>query len=116
LYTRGSYDDYELGSSADALQRYYQQHGHFFARVDWRRERMSADEDRVVFVIDEGPELKVRGVDFTGNRALPSSELREVVSVRPFPFLGYIGLGGGRYVTGRQLEQDAERLVDHYKA
>jgi outer membrane protein insertion porin family len=115
LYDRGSYDDYEASSSADALQRYYQQHGHFFARVDWRRERINADEDRLIFVVDEGPELKVRGVEFVGNQALPSSELREVVSVRKFPLLGSIGFGAGGYVTGRQMDQDAERLIEHYR-
>jgi outer membrane protein assembly complex protein YaeT len=114
LLERGSYDDYELSASADALQRYYQQHGHFFARVDWRRERISADEDRVVFMVDEGPELKVRGVEFVGNRALSAGELRDVVSVRTFPLLGAIGLGEGGYVTGRQMEQDAQRLEEHY--
>ncbi|HVU49364.1 MAG TPA: POTRA domain-containing protein [Polyangia bacterium] len=116
MIERGSYDDYELGASADALQRYYQQEGFFFARVDWRRERLSADEERVTFVVDEGPELKVRGVEFVGNSVLPSSQLAEVVTVRTFPLLGYIGLGSGGYVTGRQLQTDAERLVEHYRA
>ncbi len=60
LSSRGSYDDYEVGASADAIQRYYQQQGHFFARVDWRRERLSADQERIVFSIDEGPVLKVQ--------------------------------------------------------
>jgi outer membrane protein insertion porin family len=116
MIERGSYDDYELGASADALQRYYQQEGFLFARVDWRRERLSEGEERVTFVVDEGPELKVRGVEFVGNAVLPTSELAEVVTVRTFPFLGYIGLGSGGYVTGRQLETDAERLVEHYHA
>jgi outer membrane protein insertion porin family len=116
MIERGSYDDYELGASADALQRYYQQEGFLLARVDWRRDHLSPDEDRVTFVIDEGPELKVRGIEFVGNAALPSSDLAEVVTVRTFPLLGYIGLGSGGYVTGRQLETDAERLVEHYRA
>jgi outer membrane protein insertion porin family len=116
MIDRGSYDDYELGASADALQRYYQQDGYFFARVDWRREHLSADEDRVTFVIDEGPELKVRGIEFVGNTTLSSDELAEIVTVRTFPLLGYVGLGTGGYVSGRQVEQDAERLVDHYRA
>jgi outer membrane protein insertion porin family len=116
MLDRGSYDDYELGASADALQRFYQQEGFFFARVDWRREHVSADEERATFVIDEGPELKVRGIEFVGNSALPSSDLSEVVTVRKFPFLGRFGLGAGGYITGRQLEQDAERLVQHYRA
>ncbi len=113
LLTRGSYDDFEMASSADAIQRYYQADGHFFARVDWRRERLSADEERVVFMIDEGPQLRVRGIEFVGNKALPAGELAEVVSVRKYPPLG---LGSGGYVTGTQLEQDIERIVEHYKS
>ncbi len=112
LEKRGAYDDYEVDASADAIQRDYQAHGRFFTRVDWRRERLSADEERIVFMIDEGPELRVRGVEFAGNRSLPSSELASVVSVRTYPWLG---LGSGGYVTARQMEQDAERLVEHYK-
>ena len=77
LLSRGSYDDFEVGSSADAIQRYYQADGYFFARVDWRRERLSADEERVVFTIDEGPQLRVRGIEFAGNKSLPAGELAE---------------------------------------
>ena len=115
LFDRGSYDDHEVSVSADTLERYYEQHGHFFARVDWRREHISPAEDRIFFEIDEGPELKVRGVSFAGNKSLGGDELRDVVTVRTFPVLGYIGLGEGGYVTGRQLQQDAERLVEHYR-
>jgi len=116
LIKRGAYDDYEVGNSADAIQQYYQDHGHFFARVQWRRERIGPDEERIVFDIDEGPELKVRSVQFLGNRTLSSDELAETVTVRVFPWLGYIGLGSGGYVTARQVELDAERLVEHYRA
>jgi outer membrane protein insertion porin family len=113
LFTRGSYDDFEVGASADALQHYYQEQGNFFARVDWRRERLSENEERIVFSIDEGPVLKVRGVEFVGAHALSPRELAEVVTVRPYPFWG---IGSGGYATGKQLEQDVERLLEHYHA
>ncbi len=113
LFSRGSYDDYEVGASADAIQRHYQQQGNFFARVEWRRERLSADQERIVFSIDEGPVLKVRDVEFAGAHALSRQELAEVVSVRPYPFWG---IGSGGYATGKQLEQDVERLLAHYRA
>ncbi|HVT10320.1 MAG TPA: POTRA domain-containing protein [Polyangia bacterium] len=113
LFSRGSYDDYEVGASADAIQHHYQEQGRFLARVDWRRERLSAEEERIVFLIDEGPSLRVRGVEFAGARALSPEELAEVVSVRPYPFLG---IGSGGYATGKQLEQDVERLLEHYRA
>jgi len=111
LISRGSFDDFEVGASADAIQRYYQQQGRFFARVDWRRERLSPAEERIVFSVDEGPELKVRGVEFVGNQALPARELAGVVSVRKYPFLG---IGSGGFVSGKEMGQDAERLLEHY--
>ena len=98
---------------AVVLQRRYQQQGHFFARVDWRRERLSADQERIVFSIDEGPVLKVHQVDFVGAHLLSPQELAEVVSVRPYPLWG---IGSGGYATGKQLEQDVERLLEHYHA
>jgi outer membrane protein assembly complex protein YaeT len=112
LLTRGSYDDFEVASSADAIQRHYQADGYFFARVEWRRERLSADEERIVYTIDEGPQLRVRGIEFAGNASLSAAELADVVSVRKYPPLG---IGGGGYVTGKQMEQDVERIVEHYK-
>ena len=113
LIKRGSYDDFEVGSSADAIQGHYQANGYFFARVEWRRERLSADEERIVFTIDEGPQLRVRGIEFVGNKSISSGQLSDVVSVRKYPPLG---LGSGGYVTGKQMEQDIERIVDHYKS
>jgi outer membrane protein insertion porin family len=113
LFARGSYDDYEVEASADAIQHAYQEHGNLLARVDWRRERVSPDEERIVFQIDEGPVLRVRSVAFEGARALRPAQLADVVSVRPYPFLG---LGSGGYATGKQLEQDVQRLLDAYHA
>ncbi len=115
LFARGSYDDYEVGASADAIQRYYQQQGYFFARVDWRRDRLSADEERIVRRSTRGRSCKVRGIEFVGNARCSAAELAEVVSVRHLPVSrGHRARGG--YVTGKQLEQDVERLVEHYHA
>lgn len=113
---RGSYDDYEADASAEQLQRDYQQRGFFFARVEWRRERLSDDQDRIVFVIDEGPELKVRGIEFVGNQAFGAAELGDAVTVKTFPLLGYLGLGNGGYVSARQVQLDAERVLGFYRA
>src|SRR6185436_708231 len=55
---------------------------------------------------------RVRGIEFAGNKSLSSDELADVVSVRKYPPLG---LGSGGYVTGKQLEQDVERIVEHYQ-
>src|SRR5207244_3940028 len=94
LFAEGEADDYAAETTADAIHRWYQDHGYLLARVRWRRERLSAatgilgrvsDAEIIVFSIDEGPELKVRSVEFSGNHALSSSDLAGIVTVRPFP-------------------------------
>jgi len=115
LFTSGSYDEVELQESARELFRLYQSNGFLQARVDVARRRAGGVED-VTFTIDEGPELKVRAVEFVpeiGAAPLTADDkaLRAVVATRPFPKLGAIGLGEGGFVTLLQLQQDAEKIV-----
>jgi outer membrane protein insertion porin family len=122
LFTSGAYDDVELHESAKAIQREYQKHGFFEARVTVQRRRISAEADEVTFAIDEGPELKVRSVDFVSESGRPLTfsqdeiRARAGVETRPFPRLGAIGLGQGGYVTSVQLDQDRERMAAFYKS
>ncbi len=134
IFNAGAFDDVELAESARALQREYQKHGYFEARVTFRRAlrrptlevgtgKPAADEvEEVTFLIDEGPELKVQKVEIVSDTTQPLTfspiELRDKggLETKPFPPLGSIGLGEGGYVTQLQLSQDAERLVNLYHA
>src|SRR5262249_25114018 len=112
----GSYDSYECENSADALHRAYQAQGYYEAQVTWKREEIStANLVRITFLLDEGPELKIRGVDFTGVTAFSADDLRAQIQSRPFPKIGVIGLGEGGYLTSKQLEQDEAKLVEFYR-
>ena len=116
LLAHGAYDDVEATASAAAIERAYHENGHMLVKVTWRRERLSEQSDRLVFVIDEGPMLKVRGIAFEGNRAMTSDVLAEHIRTRVFPFLGVLGLGEGGFASLRQLELDVQGLADHYAA
>jgi outer membrane protein insertion porin family len=114
--SRRVYDDVEAAGGAEALEKLYRERGHMLVKITWRRERIAEDADRIVFVIDEGPVLKVRGVEFVGNHKVSHSTLAEEIRTRPFPFLGVIGLGEGGFATLRQLELDVQSLVDYYES
>jgi outer membrane protein assembly factor BamA len=114
LFSRGSYDDHEVESSAQAIAQHYRDRGHLLVKVIWRRERLGDQADRIVFTVNEGPELRVREVSFLGHRLIDADTLKEWVTVRRFPPLGGIGIGEGGYATIRQLQTDVERLVDRY--
>ena len=115
LYKEGAYDDYELGQSVKQIYRLYQTKGYLQARVHFTR-KVGKDEDQISFHINEGPRYRVKKIEFAGNRRLDSDQLEEVINTRTFPWLGYLGLGEGGYVTSVQLAQDEERLVNYYRS
>ncbi|MBI5480682.1 MAG: outer membrane protein assembly factor BamA [Deltaproteobacteria bacterium] len=112
----GSYDEFEIEDSARRIRDHYQSKGYFRAKVTFTRKRLGETSLRVTYTILEGPQLKVRGIDFVGNWSFGAKVLRGVVQTRTFPWLGYIGLGQGGYVTETQVKQDEERLVAFYQA
>jgi outer membrane protein insertion porin family len=116
LLSHGAYDDVEATASAAAIEHVYHENGHMLVKVTWRRERISEQSDRLIFVIDEGPLLKVRGISFEGNRAISSDVLAERIRTHVYPFLGILGLGKGGFASLRQLALDVQSLVDHYAA
>jgi outer membrane protein insertion porin family len=114
VYSRAGYGDHELEASAEAIAQYYrEERGNMLVQVTWQRQRLSPDADRLVFIIDEGPVLKVRAVEFAGNQQVSSRSLAGVVNVKRYPFLG---IGGGGYATLRQLEVDVDNLLVHYRS
>jgi outer membrane protein assembly complex protein YaeT len=114
LNDEGNYDDYELAESGRRIHRLYQSQGYLQARVRFTR-RVGPGADEVTFQIDEGPRFRVEEVLFAGNESIPADVLRKVIKTRTFPWLGWIGLGEGGYVTDLQVEQDVDRLVKHYR-
>ncbi|MDB4965604.1 MAG: outer membrane protein assembly factor BamA [Myxococcales bacterium] len=133
IFNAGAFDEVELTESARALQREYQKHGYFEARVTFRRAlkrgpldpatgRPRDEVEEVSFSIDEGPELKVQKVEIVSESGQPLTfdalDLKDKAQLetKPFPPLGSIGLGEGGYVTQLQLQQDSERLVTLYKS
>jgi outer membrane protein insertion porin family len=115
IFSHGAYDDYEADASAAAVAQYYRERGHLLVRVTWRRQRIDPQHDRIVFTVDEGPSLRVRGVEFAGNQHVSRGVLADVVNVKVFPLLGAIGLGAGGYASVRQLSVDVDNLTLYYQ-
>ncbi|MCD6499882.1 MAG: BamA/TamA family outer membrane protein [Deltaproteobacteria bacterium] len=116
IYRQGSCDDYEVAQSVTSLQRAYQKKGYLEARVYVDSQRKSRLDNVMTFHIFEGPRLKIREVLFKGNRFISSARLRKVIKTKPYPLLGYIGLGSGGYVTSVQLAQDIGRIRTYYRS
>lgn len=99
----GSYDDVEAASSANAIRQFLQARGYFEANVVFERERLSF-LDKVTFTIDAGARLRVASVTFSGNRAITTRQLREIVQIK-----------AQRFISASTLEADHERIVNYYQ-
>jgi outer membrane protein insertion porin family len=66
------------------------------------------------FVINEGPKVKIRTIDFQGNTALADGKLEGKMKDNKAPgFLGFI-TGGGTYKEDK-FADDAEKVVEYYR-
>jgi outer membrane protein assembly factor BamA len=99
----GSYDEVEVGASAEAIRRYFQSRGHYEAQVTY--ERVDLDEfDRILFTIHPGPSLSVADVAFDGNQAV---ERRELAAA--------IGTQRGGPLTTELVDGDIQRITELYR-
>lgn len=125
IFSSGSYDETELVESARELHRFYQTNGYLEVRVEYlhqrrRDESLKEDVHDITFLIKEGPEMRVAGVDFVSQTEaslhFDSEMLQRQIATKKFPLIGRIGLGEGGYVTNVQLAQDLEKLVVFYRS
>src|SRR5439155_1207055 len=92
-----------------AIEQKYKDDGRQFARVILE-EGDKIGDTRVVFNITEGPEIKVKAIDFVGHGSwVSSARLRtQVNSSRT-----YLGIGGT--FEPRKLEMDVMALREYYR-
>ncbi len=90
------------------LTELYKEKGYPAAKIRSSVERDTAGLATVLFLVDEGPRLKVAGVDFVGNQLIPDDELRDHVKHQKPKFLRKPA-----YDPDEALE-DASLLQDFY--
>ncbi len=68
----------------------------------------------LTFNIDEGPKVKIRKVDFVGNKAFSDGKLEgKMKENKSRGFLSFI-TGGGTYKEAK-FEEDAQKVIDYYR-
>jgi outer membrane protein insertion porin family len=69
----------------------------------------------VTFLVGEGPKLKIRDVEFSGNEAISDGTLQKRIKENKpkNPFYGWIS-GGGTYKEA-MFEEDAAKIVEYYQ-
>jgi len=102
-------DRYLIQVGAEALEELYHKKGYYFAKVNVN-EGALRDERKVIYVIVEGPKLRIKKRRFVGNESIPTRKLKgKVKSSAYFPIFSK-----GR-LDDDQLEQDKMSLQAYYR-
>jgi len=68
----------------------------------------------LTFLIDEGPKIRIRQVDFAGNRAFSDGKLKGKMKDNKEKGMLSFMLGGGTYQQAK-FEADADKVVEYYR-
>jgi outer membrane protein insertion porin family len=108
--------DFEVGDYLDAvlaesgrmaLAEFYRKKGFAYVRVMLNTAELS--EGKVVYIIDEGPRIRIKSVTFRGNKAIKTGELREATKTKTNNwFLWPV------YYTEEKVAADVDRLRTLY--
>ena len=107
------YDPTKLARAIDVIRALLAEHGHQFATVKPDIKTIPPASVTVNFIIKEGPTVKVGNITFTGNRAVPSRDLRAAMrNLRPVGIPHSIILENifARTYDASKLEEDTERV------
>jgi outer membrane protein insertion porin family len=89
--------------------------GYEYAQVSHQIEPLPGGPKLVhlTFHVDEGPVVKIRHVEFVGNKAMSDGQLRgQLKNNKPHWWLSFIS-GRGKY-QAEQFDEDADRITQYY--
>jgi outer membrane protein insertion porin family len=110
VYKNRSYSPFELDFSANAIRDLYVSKGYPEARVTSAIARQPDDSYMITFTVNAGQRVTIKAIEFEGNKAFESEQLRRVLQTQPSRAF----LGGGAFVPD-VWEADMANLVAWYE-
>ncbi len=101
-------DEFLISRGRDALLRIYRERGYYYATIEL--DQTALESDRVVYRISEGPRVRVRDIEFEGNRAFPTPQLRSKIATSTYLWVFRKGA-----LDEERAEQDAITLQQFYR-
>lgn len=86
----GTYTQATLAADAETIRQAYAAKGYMNVTVTPRIEAVSADRDRLTFVVNEGERTGIAAINFTGNNSIGTGTLKSVIRTRETGFLSWL--------------------------
>lgn len=109
-------NDKTLSAARAAILRAYQEAGYPDTRVSWRAVPTAngAYKD-VIFDIVEGREISMNGIEFEGNHAFDTKQLRQLMQTKEREIAPICWITKSGRIDRDQVEDDLQTIVKHYR-
>ncbi len=105
---KGDYlDIFIVRGGSKAIEEYYMEKG--FAEVNVTVNEEKLDLGQVVYNVYEGPRVKIAKINFSGNKAIKSSEIKRAMKTKTREWIFWPG-----YYSEKKLAEDKQKLKDLY--
>ncbi|MEY4579835.1 MAG: hypothetical protein RL701_4538 [Pseudomonadota bacterium] len=98
----------EVRAQTDKIRDLYAEKGYFLAKIRYQLHERPNNEVQVQFVIEEGAEVSVRRIRYTGNEHISDSELRAVMQTSQTNIFSFIS-SSNKYKRDA-FDEDVNRL------
>ena len=109
-------DDAQIRRVKTVIGELLAEKGYPDARVDVKSEAVAGGPKLVhlTFAITEGPKIRIRNIDFVGNRAFGDGKLKGRMKENKEKGMFSFMMGGGTYQEAK-FEEDAQKIIDYYR-
>jgi outer membrane protein insertion porin family len=102
-------DQFRINLAQQSIEKLYRDKNYAYAHVQWSAEELQST-GKLVFHITEGPQVRIRKIDFIGNNSFGAWKLKDQVKSGIYIFI----FSPGTYDPG-QLDDDVSSLSRFYK-
>lgn len=103
----GRYDSVLIDSGRNELVEFYRKKG--FPETKVRLDTSELPQGKITYIIDEGPQFKIKSVKFSGNKVLKTRDLKSIIKTSTRQWLFWPG-----YYTKEKIDADVKRLQEAY--
>lgn len=105
-----SIDNFRISLAKRAIQQMYLSKNYPLTQVNVDSQALS-ERGELIFVISEGPNVKIRNIDFVGNKSFPEGTLKRRIQART-----YIPIARPGTLNEEALDDDAASVRDFYRS
>jgi outer membrane protein insertion porin family len=109
LKTGEAIDQFRINLAQQSIEKLYRDKNYPFAHVQWSATDVQK-EGKLIFQIVEGPQVRVRKIDFIGNNTFSAWKLKDQIKTGSYIFI----LNPGKY-DAEQVDEDVSSLSKFYR-